>query len=65
MQNVIKSMVQESIEAKKLIYEKLSPEIEKAAELMVNAFRNNKKILKALRNEQCPRNNSSQRSHPV
>ena len=44
MQDVIKSMIMESIETKKLALS-LSPQIEKATNLIINALKNNKKIL--------------------
>ncbi len=44
MQNEIKSMIEESIETKRLA-QTLSPEIEKAVKLIINALKNNKKIL--------------------
>ena len=44
MQNLIKSMIDESIETKKLV-QGLSPQIEKSVHLIINALRNNKKIL--------------------
>ena len=46
MQNRIKSMIEESIEAKKLAKE-LVPQIEKATGLVISALKNNKKILLA------------------
>ena len=46
MLNEIKSMINESSETTKLC-EKLSPQIEKAAELIINALRNGKKIILA------------------
>ena len=44
MQNEIKSMIEESIETKRLTLA-LAPQIEKAVNLVVNALKNNKKIL--------------------
>ena len=44
MQNEIKSMIEESIEVKKLA-RSLSPQIEKAANLIIDVLRKNKKIL--------------------
>lgn len=44
MQNEIKSMIQESIETKRLT-QALAPQIEKVVKLIVNALKNNKKIL--------------------
>jgi len=46
MQEAIKSMIGESIETKRLVQE-LSPEIEKAAVLLIDALKNNKKIILA------------------
>lgn len=46
MQNLIKSMIEESIEVKDMV-KPLSPEIEKAANIIINALENNKKILLA------------------
>lgn len=46
MQEAIKSMIEESAETKRLVHE-LSPEIEKAAKLMIDALKNNKKIILA------------------
>lgn len=45
MQNKIKSMIKENIETQKLVYESLSPKIEQAAKLIIEAFSKNKKIL--------------------
>ena len=47
MQNEIKKMVEGNIETNNLVAEKFSAEIEKAANIIVNALRNNKKILLA------------------
>ena len=44
MQENIKSMIEESIETKRLT-QSLSPDIEKAANLIINALKNNNKIL--------------------
>lgn len=44
MQKRIKSMIEESIDVKKLT-QSLSPHIEEAANLVINALKNNKKIL--------------------
>ena len=44
MQNEIKSMIEESIEVKKLA-RSLSPQIEKAANLIIDVLRKNKKIV--------------------
>ena len=46
MQNEIKSMIEESVEAKRMC-EALAPKIEDAADLIANALKNNKKILLA------------------
>ena len=46
MQNKIKSMIEESAEVKKLILS-LSPQIEEATNLVINAIKNNKKIFLA------------------
>ena len=46
MQESIKSMIEESIETKRLV-QGLSPEIEKAAKLIIGALKNKKKILLA------------------
>ncbi len=45
MQNNIKSMIQESAETKRIVGETLTPQIEKATKLIVDAFKSNKKIL--------------------
>ena len=44
MQNLIKSMIKESAETKRSVQE-LSPQIEKSVQLIINALKNNKKIL--------------------
>ena len=44
MQNEIKAMIQESAEIKRLT-QALSPQIEKATNVIINALKNNKKIL--------------------
>jgi len=44
MQSEIRAMIQESIETKRLV-QALSSQIEKAANLIINALKNNKKIL--------------------
>mgnify|MGYP001581393434 FL=1 len=44
MQNLIKSMIKESAETKGSVQE-LSPQIEKSVQLIINALKNNKKIL--------------------
>ena len=46
MQNKIKTMIQESIETKKLTLA-LAPKIEEAANLIINVLKNNKKIILA------------------
>lgn len=46
MQNEIKSMIVESIETKRMCLE-LAPQIEKAAHLVINALKNNRKIILA------------------
>ena len=46
MQNLIKSMIEESAEVKKLILS-LSPQIEQAVNMIINALKNNKKIFLA------------------
>ena len=46
MQNEIKSMMEESVETKRMC-EALAPKIEDAADLIANALKNNKKILLA------------------
>ena len=46
MQNEIKSMIEESIETKRLV-QALSPKIEEAANLIINVLKNRKKILLA------------------
>ena len=46
MQNEIKSMIQESAETKRMC-ENLAPQIEKAVQLIINALKNNNKILLA------------------
>ena len=45
MQNNIESMIQENIETNKLVSEKSLSQIEKAANLVIGALKNNKKIL--------------------
>lgn len=45
MQNEIKSMIKEGIEVKKLISGALAPQIAKAAGIIVDALKSNKKIL--------------------
>lgn len=45
MQKEIKSMIQESIEAKRLVHDALAPKIEEAANLIIGALKGNKKIL--------------------
>ena len=45
MQNEIKAMVNESVETKRLVQENLSAKIEEAAQLIIKALKNNKKIL--------------------
>ena len=44
MENEIRAMIQESIETKRLT-QSMSPQIEKATNLIINALKNNKKIL--------------------
>ena len=46
MQNEIKSMIEESVEAKRMC-EALAPKIEEAVDLIINALKNKKKILLA------------------
>ena len=46
MQNEIKLMIEESIETKRMC-EALAPQIEKAAKLIINTLKNNKKIILA------------------
>ena len=57
MQNEIKSIIQESVETNKLVHE-LAPKIEEAANLIIYALQNNKKILIAGNGGSC-----SQASH--
>ena len=45
MQSEIKAMVNESIETKRLVQEKLAAKIEEAVQLVIKALKNNKKIL--------------------
>ena len=45
MQNQIKSMINENIETGQLVCDNLVSQIEKAANLLVNALKNNKKII--------------------
>ncbi len=45
MQKEIRSMIQESIEAKRLVHDALAPKIEEAANLIIGALKGNKKIL--------------------
>ena len=45
MQNEIKIMVNESVETKRSVQERLSAKIEEAAQLIIEALKNNKKIL--------------------
>lgn len=47
MQNQIKSMIQESIEAKSSVHDMLAPKIEEAVRLIVKALKGNKKIMAA------------------
>ena len=47
MQNSIKSMIEENIETSELIFGELVSPIEEAAELVLNALKNNKKIILA------------------
>ena len=45
MQNEVKAMINESIETKRLVQEKLAAKIEEAVQLIIKALKNNKKIL--------------------
>ena len=45
MQNQIKSMINGNIEASQLVHDKLVSQIEKAANLLISALKNNKKII--------------------
>jgi len=47
MQNEIKSMIQESIEAKRLVGETLAQQIEKAAKAIIDTFKNGNKVILA------------------
>ncbi len=45
MQDIIKQQIQDSIKTKQEVLEKIVPEIEKSANILINALKNGKKVL--------------------